>query len=111
MHPLVDELVALVPPPGAPWPRAARERWVAALGAVLEVLYEDGPLRPPTEDTSAADHEPGEDLPAVDDPVHDEGVAAPSWSTSVGWSVLDLRSEVPEARSRPGKHARRTAYD
>ena len=45
MHQLIGELLALVPPDGSPWSRLARRRWVAAMEAVLDVLYEDAPPR------------------------------------------------------------------
>ena len=41
MHALVRELLAAMPADGAPWPRAERERWTAALAAVLDVVYDD----------------------------------------------------------------------
>lgn len=85
MHTLVEELLALMPPPGSPWPKAARERWVTALGAVLDVLYEEGQLGAPS---TAAE------------------------ASGDAWTFLDLRSGLPEASSQPGKHARRgTSYE
>jgi hypothetical protein len=43
VHALLRELLALLPAEGTPWPRADRERWTAALAAVLDVVYdEDG---------------------------------------------------------------------
>ena len=46
MHALVREMLAVMPVDGAPWPRADRERWTAALAAVLDVVYdEDGRAR------------------------------------------------------------------
>ena len=41
MHALVRELLAVMPADDAPWPRAERERWTAALAAVLDVVYDD----------------------------------------------------------------------
>ena len=41
MHALVRELLAVMPPDGTPWTRAERERWTAALAAVLDVVYDD----------------------------------------------------------------------
>jgi hypothetical protein len=39
MHPLVRELVALLPGDGDPFPDPARKRWVVAIEAAFELLY------------------------------------------------------------------------
>jgi hypothetical protein len=41
VHALVRELLELMPMDGDPWPRAQRQRWTAALAAVLDVVYDD----------------------------------------------------------------------
>ena len=42
MHPLVRELVALLPGDGEPFPEPARKRWVIAIEAAVELLYGEG---------------------------------------------------------------------
>jgi hypothetical protein len=42
MHPLVRELVALLPSDGDAFPEPARKRWVVAIEAAFELLYGDG---------------------------------------------------------------------
>jgi len=42
MHPLVRELVALLPDDGEAFPEAARKRWVVAIEAAFELLYGEG---------------------------------------------------------------------
>ncbi len=62
MHNLLAELMAMVPPDGSPWPQPARHRWVAAMGAVLDVLYEDGPLAPAGASSVLDLRPPGQDV-------------------------------------------------
>lgn len=106
MHKLIGELLALVPPDGSPWSRPARQRWVAAIEAVLDVLYEDAPLSTPPvsgdETTAGTDpSSPFVDGPRVGAPP-DEQFRPPQGDTTF---VLDLRSS-PETRSGRGRHAR-----
>ena len=42
MHRLIADLIDLMPRDGASWSRPDRERWLAALAAALDLLYEDG---------------------------------------------------------------------
>ena len=83
MHRLMGELLAVVPPDGAPWPRPARQRWVAAMSAVLEVLYEDALSGPPatSADTRRTDSSPFVDgprvLPVQDDQLPPSGGCRP----------------------------------
>jgi hypothetical protein len=61
-------MLAVMPADGTPWPRADRERWTAALAAVLDVVYEeDGRPR----EAEGAD-------PVVDLRVSDDGGATPA---------------------------------
>ena len=108
MHRLMGELLAVVPPDGAPWPRPARQRWVAAMSAVLEVLYEDGLSGPPSTpaDTRRTDFSPFVDGPPVL-PVQDDRLPPPVSATGHPTAVLDLRSPEPRA----GRHARPGAAD
>ncbi len=39
LHPMLTELLKLLPAIGQPWPVDSRERWSAAMGAVLNFLY------------------------------------------------------------------------
>lgn len=108
MHRLIGELLAIVPPDGSPWPRPARQRWVAAMGAVIDVLYEDGPLSPAS---LAADNPAGAHAPHfVDEPRPDAAGerehVPPQWSGDDTSSVLDLRPEKSEAAGGRGRHAR-----
>ena len=67
MHALVRELLAVMPADGAPGPRAERERWMAALAAVLDVVYDDdGRPRDEPEPVDVLDLRP------VDQPADDE---------------------------------------
>jgi hypothetical protein len=69
VHALVRELLAVMPADGAAWPRAERERWTAALAAVLDVVYdEDGMPRDPAVPEHVLDLRP------VDPPADDEVV-------------------------------------
>ena len=108
MHRLMRELLAVVPPDGSPWPRPARRRWVAAMRAVLDVLYEDGPTSPssPTTGTTAG----VEPSPFVDGPrpeaTQDYGRLPPSWSYADTFSVLEMAPDRPERGSGRGRHAR-----
>jgi hypothetical protein len=40
-HPLLRELLAMLPPPDAPFPRDRQRQWVEAAGAVLGLVYGD----------------------------------------------------------------------
>jgi hypothetical protein len=70
MHPLVRELVALLPGDGEPFPDPARKRWVVALEAAVELLYgeEDDAAQPararhralPATETDPLDAGPGD---------------------------------------------------
>jgi hypothetical protein len=64
VHALLRELLAVMPADGAPWPRADRERWTAAIAAVLDVVYDDDgrPLDVPASE-GVVDLRPG-DAPA-----------------------------------------------
>ena len=89
MHPLLGQLLAMLPPDGAPWQRPARQRWIAAVDAVIDVLYEDGPLTPAGREHASS---PESDID--------------------GFSVLDLRPNPPGAGVVRGRHARPSAsYD
>ena len=108
MHKLMRELLALVPPDGSAWPDAARQRWIAAMSAVLDVLYEDGPPSAPAvaSDTMAA----GQALSLPDEPLEEAtripGLP-PTWPPAETSSV-DLRpSRMPA--STQGRHARPSA--
>jgi hypothetical protein len=111
MHKLIGELLALVPPDGSPWSRPARQRWVAAIEAVLDVLYEDAPLSttPVSGDETTAGTNPSS--PFVDGPrvgaPPDEQFRPRQGDTTF---VLDLRSS-PETRSGRGRHARPATAD
>jgi hypothetical protein len=119
MHRLVREMLAVMPPDGTPWPRPARERWLAALAAVLDVLHEDesGTTFPQARARTASAREtaapaspfvdgprPGEP-PAPDQP---REAGASEWPEETGF-YLDLRPEPVEASSSRGKHARQPA--
>ena len=109
MHKLMRELLALVPPDGSPWPHAARQRWIAAMGAVLDVLYEDGlsgQSSTPIETAVGAVSSPFVDGPPFL-PVQDEPVSPQPSATDRSSSVLDLRS----SEARPGRHARPGSSD
>lgn len=100
----MGELLAIVPPDGSRWPRPARQRWVAAMGAVLDVLYEDvlpGPPSRSAETTLGPDSSPFVDGPRVFR-VEDEPVSRSLSATERSSSILDLRSSQAHA----GKHAR-----
>jgi hypothetical protein len=104
MHKLIGELLAFVPPDGSPWSRPARQRWVAAMEAVLDVLYEDAPLSTrvsAVETTTGTNPTPFVDGPRVGAP-QDEQSRPPHVDTSF---ILDLRS-WPGAGSGQGRHAR-----
>jgi hypothetical protein len=59
VHALVRELLAVMPAEGAPWPREERERWTAALAAVLDVVYDDdGRPRDPAVEEQVRDLRP-----------------------------------------------------
>jgi hypothetical protein len=108
MHRLLAELLAMVPPDGSPWPRPARQRWVAAMGAVMDVLYEDGPLTPAQ---STADAPAGAGAsPFVDGPrpeaARELEHISPPRSYDDTSPVLDLRQERTEAATARGRHAR-----
>ena len=104
MHKLIGELLAFVPPDGSPWSRSARQRWVAALEAVLDLLYEDAPLSTPVsavETTTGTNPSPFVDGPRPG-PSPDEPFPPGQVDTSF---ILDLRS-WPGAGSGQGRHAR-----
>jgi len=104
MHKLIGELLAVVPPDGSPWSRPARQRWVAAIEAVLDVLYEDAPLSTPVsavETTTGTNPSPFVDGPRPGAPP-DEQFQPRQVDTSFS---LDLRSS-PGAVSAQGRHAR-----
>jgi hypothetical protein len=89
MHPLLGELLAMLPPDGAAWQRPARKRWIAAVDAVIDVLYEDGPLIPAARERASSRE-----------------------SDNDGFSVLDLRPNPPATGDVRGRHARPSAsYD
>jgi len=106
MHKLIGELLAVVPPDGAPWPRPARQRWVTAIDAVLDLLYEDGPLSAPVstaETTTGTNPSPFVDGPR---PGASPGELFPPRAQADTSSMLDLRSDRPTATSGQGRHAR-----
>lgn len=39
--PLFEILIALAPPLGSPWPRNRREKWLHAVAAIIDLLYEE----------------------------------------------------------------------
>ena len=90
MQRLLGELLAMVPPDGSHWPRPARQRWITALGAMLDVLYEDGPFDGGRSRPDAAAGDQNHLLPSEGD----------------GILVLDLRTGQPEPSLPQGKHAR-----
>jgi hypothetical protein len=92
VHALVRELLAVMPADSAPWPRADRERWIAALAAVLDVVYDDegrpveapGARRPDAEQSgpagsAATGPEPGHDPDLFVDlrPLHERSYQPP----------------------------------
>ena len=106
MHKLIGELIAMVPPDGSPWPRPARQRWVAAIDSVLDLLYEDGPLRAPVstaETTTRTNPSPFVDGPR---PGASPDVQPPPASQADTSSILDVRPNRPGATSGQGRHAR-----
>lgn len=110
MHKLIGELLAFVPPDGSPWSRPARQRWVAAIEAVLDVLYEDAPLSTPpvsgVETTTGTNPSPFVDGPRVGAPPEEQFRPRQADTTF----ILDLRSS-PEAGSGRGRHARPDTAD
>lgn len=42
IHPLVLGFMKVLPEPGAPWPKAEREKWFTAFNAVLGLVYPEG---------------------------------------------------------------------
>lgn len=80
MHRLIEDLLGLMPQHGSPWPRPARDRWLAAMAAALDLLYEE------------------------------DGVPATAPDPAAGVRpVLDLRPEPVEGVPRRAKHARPSA--
>jgi hypothetical protein len=123
MHALVQNLVALVPPEGSSWPRPSRQRWLAALAAVLDVLYEDEaldsptrtapvlapPLEPPGRGTAAGRPSPFVDgprpvAPGSAPPTADAGAADPVAPGHA--SVVDIRTEGQRVGTHRAKHLR-----
>jgi len=108
MHKLMRELLALVPPDGSAWPPAARQRWIAAMAAVLDVLYEGGP--PPAAEVASDPMAAGRSLPSPDEPLEEASrnpSLPPTWPPAETSSV-DLRpSRMPA--STQGRHARPNA--
>ena len=43
LHPLLRELIALLPPPGREWSFEARDNWLAAAHAIFKLIYEPKP--------------------------------------------------------------------
>ena len=39
--PLFEHLLALAPPIGSVWPMRKREKWLAAVAAIIDLLYEE----------------------------------------------------------------------
>jgi len=104
----LGELLAMVPPDGSHWPRPARQRWITALGAMLDVLYEDGPFDstplpggPMAAETAAA-RNGGTPRPGA--AAGDQNHLLPSEGDGI--LVLDLRTGQPEPSLPQGKHAR-----
>src|SRR4051794_39068619 len=93
MHRLMRELLTLVPPDGEPWARESRERWMRALGAVADVVYEDQPRR-----------SPGVPAPFTDGPPR---AADPRQHGALpGQTTVDLRDGAPAPAGRHSKHRR-----
>jgi hypothetical protein len=70
MHPLVRELVALLPGDGEPFPDPARKRWVVAIEAAVELLYGEGDDAQPQQQPARARHRA---LPATETDLMDAG--------------------------------------
>lgn len=90
----MGELFDLLPDAGGRWPRPARERWLAAVAAALDLLYDDAEVHAKS---------PFVDGPPLDDPPGHPQLAA-GW-TPVAGSVLDLRAAALNP-TRRAKHAR-----
>ncbi len=113
MHRLLGELLAMVPPDGSDWPRPARQRWITALGALLDVLYEDGPFDNATlpGGTTAADTDAARNGDGLRPDAAGGDANHPMPSEDDVVSVLDLRTSEQEPSRPPGKHARPSATD
>jgi hypothetical protein len=124
MHALVQNLIALVPPEGSSWPRPSRERWLTALAAVLDVLYEDAPtgsaagapVLVPAPDAAGPGTAPSRPSPFVDGPRpaapgSDRRPADAGSAPPVGFGqrsyVVDIRTEGRGVGPHRAKHARR----
>jgi hypothetical protein len=105
MHRIVGELLAVMPREGDAWQRRAREKWLAALAAVLDVLYdeEEDPSVPRArvgrQDTPRTERagSPFVDGPRPGTPPSDEAEVR----------LLDLRAEPIPMSAGHGRHARR----
>src|SRR5690349_19242621 len=101
MHALVQSLVALVPPEGSPWPRPSRQRWLTALTAVLDVLYEDDALDSPTPPAPILASPPDAPLRGA------QSRPSPFVDGPRPAMVVDIRAEGHPVGAHRAKHVRR----
>jgi hypothetical protein len=82
-HPLLRELLVMLPSPGAPFPRDRQRQWVEAAEAVLTLVYGDDA---DDADNGDDDDDRDDDLAGEASTVEDHGVsgngATTAWTTN-----------------------------
>lgn len=106
-HPLVRELLALLPPPDAPFSRQRRQQWVEAADAVLTLVYGDAD---DPDDAPLADEMNGvvdESSVAAANPIDaSEPWQAPAEQPYNGSSTNGSGSWSSNGHDIPGRHRR-----